>query len=482
MGDQVALTQVELNVLKRIERLPFSRFHWRLLLMGGLGYTFDAMDGAVIAFILPAVTKLWSLTNQQIGLLGSSTMIGFFFGAFFAGALGDLIGRRGVMMYALAIYSIATLTAAFAPNWQFLFWWRVFAGIGLGAESAIIAPFIAEFVQKKYRGRFVGSLSGFFSFGFVFAALLGRFVVPASNEGWRIVQIITALPIAMLLWWRRSLPESPRWLLERGRSVEAGAQMDQIEVEATRHGEVGLPALNTVEVPPLTRQTGTLGQNLAALLRPSMLRTTLMLWVLWLSITFSYYGFFTWIPSLLVKQGMTVTKSFTYSIVIYLAQIPGYYSAAFISEKLDRKWTIVTYMLLGGVAAYFMSKAHTGASIMLAGFWMSFFMNGTYAGIYAYTPELYPTAFRTTGMGVASAFGRIGGLSAPIVIGYTFARIGFSGVFLITTVALGTGALAVALFGIPTTGKSLEQIAAEELGRTSTEASKTAPASSQSVS
>src|SRR5215831_2114504 len=195
MGNQVALTQAELSILKRIERLPFSRFHWRLLLMGGLGYTFDAMDGAMIAFILPPVTALWGLTNQQTGLLGSSAMIGYLFGAFFAGTLGDLIGRRAVMMYALAVYCLATLIAAFAPSWQFLFWWRVVASVGTGAESSIIAPFLAEFVQKKYRGRFVGSLSGFFSFGFVFAALFGYFVVPAFHDGWRIVQIINALPI-----------------------------------------------------------------------------------------------------------------------------------------------------------------------------------------------------------------------------------------------------------------------------------------------
>src|SRR5438093_842373 len=137
----------------------------------------------------------------------------------------------------------------------------------------------------------------------------------------------------------------------------------------------------------------------------------------------------------LVKQGMTITKSFGYSIVIYLAQIPGYHSAAFVSEKLDRKWTIVAYMLLGGMSAYLMSNARSDAAITLAGFSLSFFMNGTYAGIYAYTPELYPTSFRTTGMGVASAFGRIGGLSAPIVIGHTFSRIGFGGVFVITPIA-----------------------------------------------
>jgi putative MFS transporter len=462
VANQLTLGETELNTLKRLERLPFSRVHWRLLWMGGLGYTFDAMDGAMIAFILPSVTAQWGLSNQQTGLLASSAMIGYLFGAFFAGTLGDLIGRRTVMMYALAIYSLATLVAAFAPSWQFLFWWRVVASFGTGAESAIIAPFLAEFIQKKHRGRFVGSLSGFFSFGFVFAALLGYFVVPSSREGWRIVQIITALPIAMLLWWRRSLPESPRWLMQRGRSAEAEAEVARMEAEVIQSGYKDLPSLESVEVPAAgVRQGGTFRKNLAALFGPGMVQTTLMLWLLWITITFSYYGFFTWIPTLLVKQGMTITKSFGYSIIIYLAQIPGYYSAAFVSEKLDRKWTIILYLLLGGASAFLMANARTDTAITAGGFLLSFFMNGTYAGIYAYTPELYPTAFRTTGMGVASAFGRIGGLSAPIVIGYTYGQIGFAGVFTITTVVLVTGALAVGLLGIGTAGKSLEQIAVE---------------------
>jgi putative MFS transporter len=462
VGNQATLGETDLNTLKRMERLPFSRVHWRLLWMGGLGYTFDAMDGAMIAFILPSVTAQWGLTNQQTGLLASSAMIGYLFGAFFAGTLGDLIGRRTVMMYSLAIYSLATLVAAFAPNWQFLFWWRVAASFGTGAESAIIAPFLAEFIQKRHRGRFVGSLSGFFSFGFVFAALLGYFVVPASRDGWRIVQIITALPIAMLLWWRRSLPESPRWLMQRGRSAEAEAEVARMEADVVQRGKTHLLPLESAEVPAVAvGQGGTFLGNLAALFGPGMVRTTLMLWLLWITITFSYYGFFTWIPTLLVKQGMTITKSFGYSIIIYLAQIPGYYSAAFVSEKLDRKWTIILYLLLGGASAFLMANARTDTAITVAGILLSFFMNGTYAGIYAYTPELYPTAFRTTGMGVASAFGRIGGLSAPIVIGYSFAQIGFAGVFTITTVVLVTGALAVALLGIGTAGKSLEQIAVE---------------------
>src|SRR5947208_14132775 len=210
----MAVAEADLSTLKRIERLPFSRFHWRLLWMGGLGYTFDAMDGAMIVFILLGVSSLWALTNQQTGILGSSLMVGYLFGAFFAGTLGDLIGRRAVMMYALAIYCVGTLVAAFAQSWQFLFAWRVIASFGTGAESAIIAPFLAEFIQRKYRGRFVGSLSGFFSFGFVFAALLGYFVVPRSPDGWRIIPVICAVAILILLWSLRSLRESSRWMVQ----------------------------------------------------------------------------------------------------------------------------------------------------------------------------------------------------------------------------------------------------------------------------
>jgi len=455
-------TEGDLNTLKRLERLPFGKPHMRLLFMGGLGYTFDGMDAALIAFILAPAMKLWSLSNSQTGVLGSSLMIGYLVGAFTAGTLGDLIGRRKVMMYALFIYTFATLVAAFSPNWEFLFWSRVVAGCGIGAESAIIAPFLSEFIQSKFRGRFIGSLSGFFSFGFVFAALLGYFIVPHFQHGWRIAQVITFLPIVMLLWWRRELPESPRWLMQRGRSREASLVVDKMEAFYVAKGETLAP-YQDVQIPSMgVRRAGTFWQNLAALWSKDIARTSLMLWILWIAITFSYYGFFTWIPTLLVKQGMTITKSFGYSLIIYLAQIPGYYSAAFLTEKLDRKWTIVLYLLLGGVAAYFLSIARADAVITICGFWLSFFMNGTYAGIYAYTPELYPTSIRSTGMGVASSFGRIGGLAAPLIIGFTYARIGFAGVFTITTCVLVLGALAVAILGMSTAGKSLEQIAAKE--------------------
>jgi putative MFS transporter len=451
--------EADLDTLKRLERLPFGKPHLRLLFMGGLGYTFDGMDAAMIAFILAPVMKLWGLSNSLAGVLGSSVMIGYLIGAFTAGALGDLIGRRKVMMYALFIYTFATLAAAFSPNWQFLFWSRVVAGLGVGAESAIIAPYLSEFVQSRFRGRFIGSLSGFLSFGYVFSALIGYFIVPASAHGWRIAQVITFLPIIMLLWWRRALPESPRWLMQRGRSAEAARVVDRMEAVFASRGQA-LPPFQDVQLPPMgPRRTGNLLQNLAALWAPGTARTTFMLWLLWITITFSMYGFFTWIPTLLVKQGMTITKSFGFSFIMFLAQIPGSYSAAFLNDRLDRKWTIVLFLVLGALAAYFLSVARADAAITLCGFCLSFFMTGSFAVIYTYTPELYPTAIRSTGMGVASSVGRIGGLAAPMIIGFTYARIGFVGVFTITTCVLFLGALAVAVLGMRTAGKSLEQIA-----------------------
>ncbi len=448
----------------RIERLPFSGFHRRLLLMGGLGYTFDAMDAAVIAFVLPVLRTAWGLSSVQIGVLASANFIGFFFGAQAAGACGDLIGRRKVMMSALAIYCVASLFSGMVNDWTVFLGLRIVAGFGAGAESAIIAPYLSEFVARRYRGTFTGALAGFFSFGFVAAALLGYFIVPAFAEGWRIVIFITAMPVVLLLWWRRALPESPRWLESQGRLGEAEAIMDTMEADHVRRGHA-LPVLNAEDMaaPPPSTNRGSLLKNYATLVSRKLIRISTMTWLMWLSITFSYYSFFTWIPSLLIQNGMTITKSFGYSLVIYIAQIPGYFSAAWLNERIGRQATIVSYMLLDGLSALGLAFTHSDNQIMLAGVLLSFFMNGTYAGVYAYTPEVFPTQVRATGSGLASAIGRIGGITAPILVGFVYPSVGFAGVFGMTTAVLLLGAAAVTFMGIQTRGRSLEDIAATEL-------------------
>ncbi|WAM19908.1 MFS transporter [Rhodococcus sp. JS3073] len=451
------------DLLARMERVPFSRPHQRLLAMGGLGLAFDGLDVAILAFVLPAIKEQWHLTGFQAGLIGSSTLIGYLFGAVSAGMLGDRFGRRKVMMWALGIYGLATLLAAFSPTWQFFFIARLIAGIGTGAESSIIPAFLSEFAPGRLRGRFVGALAGFFSFGYVGAALLGRFIIPISEDGWRIAHLLCAVPLVMLLWWRRSVPESPRYLLSVGKVDEARLVVEDIERRAVKHLGRELPPVEASTVAETSTNTSALQrltalQGLKALWRPGLAHRTSTLWMLWLVITFAFYGFFTFIPTLLVAGGLTITKSFSYSIVIYLAQIPGYYSAAYLNDKLDRKWTIAIYLTGGAMAAYMMSQSGVSALVMLWGALLSFFMNGVYSSIYAYTPEVYPTEIRASGMGVASGFGRIGGISAPLIIGATYPIIGFTGVFLMTAGALLFGGLAITIFGTSTKGRTLEDI------------------------
>lgn len=447
----------------RLERLPYGAFHRRLLFMGGLGYSFDAMDAAVLAFVLPALMTEWSLTSMDAGVLASATYIGYFFGALVAGTAGDLIGRRTIMMGALAIFCTASLISAFMTSWIPFFCWRVIAGFGVGAESVIIAPFLSELVGRTYRGRFVGTLAGFFSFGFLGAAVLGYTLIPAAPWGWRAAIVITALPIILLLWWRRALPESPRWLESRGRSSEAEAVMARIEHEIVATRGEPLPPPEPAPAVVETADTASIGQNLRTLLRRPLARVTAMTWMLWLAITFSYYAFFTWIPTLLVQNGMTMTRSFSYSLAIYAAQIPGYFSAAYFNEAIGRRATIVTYLSLGCAAAAVLSFARSNAMIVVAGVCLSAFMNGAYAGVYAYTAEVFPTHVRTTGAGTASAIGRLGAIAAPILVGAVFPLAGFTGVFGVTTLMLSMGVLTVWLLGVDTRGRSLETITVQEL-------------------
>jgi MFS transporter, putative metabolite:H+ symporter len=448
------------SISARLDRLPFSRFHRKLLLAGGLGYTFDAMDSASVAFILPVLKRIWTLSSTQVGFLASSTYVGYFFGALTAGVLGDLIGRKKVMMAALAIYTLASLGCVFVDTPSAFYALRVVAGFGTGAESAIIAPYLAEFVGKQYRGQFTGSLAGFFSFGYVIAALLSYLLIGEMAASYKVLLIVTTLPIGMVLWWRRTLPESPRWLESQGNTESAEETIASIEAAVLKEGYTLAPMLYRIAV-PTKRTPGTLWGNLFALWSGSLARITALSWFLWIAMAFSYFAFFTWIPSLLIQSGFTIMKSFAFSIAIYGAQIPGYFSAAFFNERLGRHAAIGSFLLLGAVCAGALALASSETQIMAAAIGLSYFMNGAFGTLYAYTSEVFPTHVRATGMGTSSAIGRLGAIGAPIVVGILFPVLGFAGVFGMTTVVLVAGAVMVLVFGVKTKGRSLEDISGE---------------------
>lgn len=449
------------TVSERLERLPFSRFHFTLLVIGGLGLAFEALDAGIIAFILPSLREQWGLTGVQAGWIASSTYVGFLVGALLAGLLGDRFGRKVVMMWALVLFCVATFVNAFATNFHEFYLLRMIAGVGMGAEGAIVAPYLAEFVSSRYRGRFTGALAGFFSFGFVLSAVLGYLVVPTGPNGWRYLMIIAALPVVFLLWMRSSLLESPRWLEEVGRSEEAGRVCDVIEARVRE--TTGQPLAEPKKIPHHMAPTSTDERRsffgrLAILLKSQYRTTTIVVWVFWITVIFCYYAFLVWIPSLLVTKGFTVTKSFSYTILIYLAQIPGYYTAAYLNDKIGRKHTILAYMLVACLAALGLAFSAGDTQIVVYSMLLSFGMNGVIAGQYTYTAEIYPTSIRATGMGTASALARIGSIASPTIVGAAYPVLGFGGVFVMITAVLFVGGLGILFFGKDTQGVTLEGI------------------------
>ena len=198
--------------------------------------------------------------------------------------------------------------------------------------------------------------------------------------------------------------------------------------------------------------------KLASLFSKTYLGTTVLVWVFWITVLFCYYAFLVWIPSLLVERGFTITKSFSYTILIYLSQIPGYFSAAYFNDKIGRKYTILIYMLLSCLSALGLALASGEHQIIMLSMLLSFGMNGVIAGQYTYTAEIYPTSIRATGMGAASAFARIGSIASPTIVGVAYPVLGFAGVFAMMTAILLVGGLGILFFGKNTRGVVLEEI------------------------
>ncbi len=435
----------------RLDRLPVTRVHHRLLVLHGFGWLFDAMDVGLITFVLAAVARDWQLSTAQVGFIGSSGLMGMFVGAAIAGAVADRWGRKTVFQVTLLVFAFATLLNAFAWNVQSMVFFRFLVGVGLGGELPVVASLLTEIVPGKHRGRFIVWLESFWAFGWLAAALIAFLLIP--KYGWRMAFVIGSLP-ALYVWVvRRKLPESPRWLASMGRPVEALAVVEDMERETQRRTLAPLP--EPTVAPPQLHQ----GRQGARELWSHRYRMrTVMLWMLWFGLVFGYYGIFVWLPSLLVNQGHSVVRSFGYVVIITLAQVPGYFSAAWLIERIGRKAVIVSYLLLSAGAAVIFGGATSAPQIIVWGSLMSFFNLGAWGGVYAYTPEQYPTRIRTTGAGAAAAFGRIGGIIAPILVGFLLPTIGQRGVLVMNGALLSFAALSVAILGEETKGRTLEQL------------------------
>ncbi|WP_223595290.1 MFS transporter [Neobacillus bataviensis] len=388
----------------------------KLLGIAGMGWMFDAMDVGMLSFIIAALKVEWNLTPGQMGWIGSINSIGMAVGALLFGVMADRIGRKNVFIITLLLFSIGSGASAFTSTLTVFLIFRFLIGMGLGGELPVASTLVSESVPPEKRGRIVVLLESFWAGGWLIAALISYFVIP--KFGWQTALIISAIPALYALYLRIGLPDSPRF----------SAIKEKISVF----------------------------QSLSKLWSKEHGRQTAMLWVLWFCVVFSYYGMFLWLPSVMVMKGFSLIKSFEYVLIMTLAQLPGYFTAAWFIEKFGRKFVLVVYLFGTAASAYFFGTAESTALLMTSGILLSFFNLGAWGGLYAYTPEQYPTIIRGTGAGMAASFGRIGGVLGPLLVGYLVAqKMSIQSIFTIFCISIIIGALTVLFFGKETKNKEL---------------------------
>ncbi len=429
-----------MNISERIDSLPMTPTMRRIVLIVGIGWLFDAMDQGMVSGVIAAIGSDWTLTTMQLSMLSSAGVLGMIIGAALSGVVADRLGRRTVIVATLLIYSLGSALSGFAVDYTMLLVLRFITGFGLGGELPAASTLVSEFSPLASRGRNVVFLESFWAWGWIIAALVAYLAIPLY--GWRVAFWIGAVPALFAAILRQAVPESPRYLETKGEVRKADAIVRTMEAEAgiERPIEENFSTTPRPAVAPFRQ-----------LWSKQNLRSTIVLWVIWFGINFGYYGFVLWTPTLLMGQGFGMVKSFEFTLIMCLAQLPGYFSAAYLIEKLGRKPVLIIYFFGTALAAWLFGHAGDTTQILIYGCLLYFFALGAWGCVYSYTPEVYPTDIRATGTGWAAAFGRIGAFIAPFIVpvlyGQFGAESGFVFVFAVLTVAFIIVALVMALFG-----------------------------------
>ncbi len=440
-------------LVEYLETASLSRFHYGLLTICSLAYALTGMGVMLISILLTPIKDEWGLSLVTTGLLASSGYVGMFFGAIGCGFLADLVGRKKALLITIVVSSIFTSLCAFAWDVPSMALLRFLAGMGLGGALPQPGVYVSEYTPAKYRGRFLGITETSWVYGVLLGLFSGWLLV--EPFGWRIVFLIdlfALLLVPLIIWF---IPESIRYLEAKGERGEA------VEILKER-GLASITASGKIlkeRLPERYKGRSLVKTALRELWSSSYWKRTAVLWILWAVLVYTYHGIFIWLPSIYETElGFPGVRAIWFVLVVTLFQIPGYYSATFLLDRLGRKPVLMGYLALAGVGSYLLGFAGGTTSILFWSCMVSFFNLGAWAGLYTYTPELYPTKIRGSGSGVAASLGRFAGIFAPTLTPLLWESAGLWLPFIVFALAHGVAAFSVGIFGIETKGKVLEEI------------------------
>jgi len=431
----------------RLDRLPIAAFHYRIFGLIAAGMFFDGYDLYIAGPVLGAAVQSKFSTLAQNGWFLSLTFVGMTVGSLLAGFLGDRYGRRFTYQFNLMIFGLASLGAAAAPTIDVLNGLRFIMGVGLGAEIVVGYGTMTEFIPPAVRGKWMAFMAFVVVSGLPVTAVLGWLVVPSF--GWRPLFIVAGIG-ALIVWYlRKALPESPRWLEANGRAADADALMQTIEREVAAGAQLPEP----VAAPPLP------SLGLADLLTPQLLPSMVVGSVVLIAINALIFGFVNWLPTFFVQQGLGVTKSLGYTLVIVSGSLVGCAIGALAADYVGRRkliigasiWSIV----FGGLYPY----AAAPGVVLAIGFLLIvgiYVLTSILYGVY--TSELFPTEVRLRANGICNMFGRGATIVTPLIVVALFKGYGVGGVlaFMIALLLIQIGVVWV--WGIEPARRGLENL------------------------
>jgi MFS transporter, putative metabolite:H+ symporter len=462
MNDSAAAGLSAGTISARIDRLPATRTIWTIVALLGFGMFFELYDLLFSAYVAPSLVKSGVLAATTTGLFGTTGVASFiaalftglFIGTILCGFLADRFGRRAIFTWSLLWYSAANLMVALQHDAAGLNFWRLISGVGLGVEMVTIGAYLSEMAPKRMRGRAfaINQAIGFVCVP-VISALAYMLVptAPLGIEGWRWVVLIGAFAAPVVVVLRRGLPESPRWLAKRGRLAEADRVLSALEAKVEAEYGRPLPPLGPEE--PVSSASG-----FRDLWLPGVRGRVVLMSVFNIFQTIGFYGFNNWVPSLLVKQGITISTSLGYTTVIALAAPVGPLLGYFLGDRLERKWIIVASAGVILVCGLIFGRASGSALIIAMGVALTLAANIMSFSFHAYQQELFPTGIRARAAGFVYSWSRLSVIFSSFLIAFVLERAGALGVFVFIAAAMGVVMATIGLFGPRTTNLALEEI------------------------
>ena len=440
------------NAGARLDRLPISSFHRRIMWLIGIGMFFDGFDIYVAATVLGATLKSGFSTMGKNAQFVSITFLGMMLGSFLTGFFGDRYGRRFTYQANLAIFGLASIASAFAPSMEVLILLRFIMGLGLGAENVVGYSTMTEFVPPQSRGKWLGGMSVFVVAGLPVSALVGTLIIPSF--GWRAMFVLGGVGALVVWYLRKALPESPRWLESIGRTEEADAILQSIEREVSvKHAPLPLP---------VTAATAIHSRNLGSLVGPALLPRMIVGATTLIVVNTLIFGFVTWLPTFFVQEGRSIARSFGYSLAISLGAPIGSAIGAFTADSLGRKRTIIGASLITIVLGSIYPFLKAPVALVISGFLLIIPIYVLVTLLFAiYIPELFPTEVRLRASGICNTFGRGATIVTPFIVVALYRAYGIGGVLGLMIGLLVVQIFIVQIFGVEPQNRRLEEIAPE---------------------